>query len=440
MDGTGMNICLPEDFTERMRQQLGDELSAFLNALEEPPVRGIRMNPLKPSDAVQKYTQHERIPWTEDGFYLPEESEAGMSILHAAGAFYIQEPGAMLPAAVLNARPGEKVLDLCAAPGGKSTQIGCAMRGEGLLVCNEPVPRRAQILSGNIERMGLPNTVVTCATPDQLAEMWPEGFDAVLVDAPCSGEGMFRREPETRKEWSPEKAAGCAARQKEILEAAARLVRPGGRLVYSTCTYNPAENEENARWFTERFHQFTALPFSLYGIEAPDGIFTCYPHRLKGEGQFTAAFSRRGNTYADLPPDGSLQKPSKAETDALKAAFPGFPEPTHLFGKTMVSIAQLPDLKGIRTLRTGLHLGEVRGKVCIPDHASALCFFLPDLPALELSPEDAVRFMAGETITGNASGWILVRYHGLALGWGKGSGGTVKNHYPKGLRTLRSIP
>ena len=235
MDGTDMNGQLPEAFVGRMRQQLGDELSAFLHALEEPPVRGIRLNPLKTCEAALKYTDNGRIPWEGNGYYLPAESDAGASILHAAGAFYIQEPG-------------EKVLDLCAAPGGKSTQIGCAMRGEGLLVCNEPVPKRAQILSGNIERMGLPNTVVTSEWPDRLADRWQEGFDAVLVDAPCSGEGMFRRDPETRKEWTAERSEGCAVRQREILAAAVRLVRPGGRLVYSTCTYNPAENEENARW------------------------------------------------------------------------------------------------------------------------------------------------------------------------------------------------
>ena len=245
MDGAGMSILLPGAFVERMRKQLGNELSAFLHALDEPPVRGIRLNPFKMTETTCEYKKNGRIPWTENGYYLPQDSNAGSSIFHAAGAFYIQEPGAMLPAAVLNAKPGEKILDLCAAPGGKSTQIGCSMQGKGLLVCNEPVPKRALILSGNIERMGLPNTIVTCEWPDKLANQWPEGFDAVLADAPCSGEGMFRRDPETRNEWSEEKAAGCAARQREILSAAALLVRPGGRLVYSTCTYNPAENEEN---------------------------------------------------------------------------------------------------------------------------------------------------------------------------------------------------
>ena len=440
MDGTGMNTSFPEAFVNRMRFQLGNELSAFLHALEEPPVRGIRLNSLKLTAATSVYTKQQRIPWAENGYYLPAESDAGASILHAEGAFYIQEPGAMIPAAVLNALPGEKILDLCAAPGGKSTQIACAMRGCGLLVCNEPVPKRAQILSGNIERMGLPNTVVTCAMPDQLAESWPEGFDAVLVDAPCSGEGMFRRDPETRKEWTKEKASGCAERQREILAAAARLVRPGGRLIYSTCTYNPEENEVNAKWFTECFTDFQSFPFSLPGIEAPDGMYTCYPHVLAGEGQFVAAFRKDGKKASLLPEDRTLRRPTKAEEDTFRSSFPALPEATHVFGKTMISMKQLPELKGIKTLRAGLHLGEVRGKIAIPDHAAAMCFNVPDMQTEELSPDHAVKYMGGETIPGDAEGWTLLKYQGLVIGWGKGSEGVIKNHYPKGLRNQRLIP
>ena len=437
-----MNVNLPEAFVERMRHQLGNELSAFLSALEEPPVRGIRINPLKPAEAAGRYKENRRIPWAADGYFLPEDSDAGSTIVHAAGAFYIQEPGAMFPAAVLNASPGERILDLCAAPGGKSTQIGCAMKGSGLLVCNEPVPKRAQILSSNIERMGLPNTVVTCALPDRLAAQWPEGFDAVLADAPCSGEGMFRREPETRKEWTPERTAGCAERQREILAAAARLVRPGGRLVYSTCTYNPAENEENARWFTETFPEFNPEAFSLPGIDAPDGMFTCYPHRMQGEGQFAARFRRAGDGEAYLPADASLPKPDKADQAVFEAAFSGFPRATHLFGQTLAYLPELPELKGIRVLRAGLHLGVVRGNHAMPDHAAALWFEAPTLQiqTADLLPEEAVKYMAGETVPGDAAGWTLMRYQGLILGWGKGSGGILKNHYPKGLRGSYYLP
>ena len=441
MDGTNMNKMLPTAFVNRMRMQLGDELPAFLNAIEEVPVRGIRINSLKPNDAVfMYYSVADGIPWAQDAYYLPLESDAGATVLHASGAFYIQEPGAMIPAAVLDAKPGEYILDLCAAPGGKSTQIGCAMKGMGLLVCNEPVPKRAEILSGNIERMGLPNTVVTCELPGRLAEKWPEGFDAVLVDAPCSGEGMFRRDPDTRNEWSEEKAEGCAQRQREILKAAAGLVRKGGRLVYSTCTYNPEENERNASWFTETCKEFHREAFFLPGINAPDGMHTCYPHRLRGEGQFTALFRKSGNAEPFLPEDQSLPKPTGADIRTFSSAFPFFPEATHLFGKTLVSLPYLPDVKGIRTRRVGLHLGEVRGKTAVPDHAVSLCFHDFGTQTVDISAEEVKRYTAGETLSGGAEGWVIVRYRGMNTGWVKGSGGMIKNHYPKGLRSTHLVP
>ena len=441
MDGTIMSIPLPGPFVERMRQQLGDELPAFLRAVDEPALRGIRINPMKPTAAAMQHIDGAMaVPWSDNAYYLPAESNAGATIMHEAGAFYIQEPAAMLPAMLMNAGPGEKILDLCAAPGGKSTQIGCAMKGQGLLVCNEPIPKRAKVLSANIERIGIPNAVVTCAWPEKLAEQWPDGFDAVLVDAPCSGEGMFRRDPETRKEWTPEKAEGCFFRQREILAAAVRLVRPGGRLIYSTCTYNPAENEGNARWLTDSYPEFRSEPFALPGITAPEGMYTCYPHRLKCEGQFVAAFRKAGDQPAVVPEDQSVPKPARSDLKTLEQSFPAFPKATHLFGQTMVSVQELPDIRGIKVLRTGLHLGEIRGKVFVPDHAAALCFPMKGIKTFDLSPEEAVEYMAGGIVPGDAEGWTLLCYRGLAVGWGKGSEGIIKNHYPKGLRSRTFIP
>ena len=435
-----MNPKLPEAFVSRMERQLGNELPAFLHALEEPPVRGIRLNPLKETDGTEPYRHGKPIPWVSEAYELPLDSEAGSTVLHEAGAFYLQEPGAMMPAAVLNAQPGEKVIDLCAAPGGKSTLIGAVMRGEGLLVCNDPVPKRANILSGNVERIGLPNTVVTCALPGQLADQWPEGFDAVLADAPCSGEGMFRRVPESRTEWSMEKARGCAQRQREILNSAARLVRPGGRLVYSTCTYNPEENEENAEWFLSEHPDFEAEAFSLPGINAPAGFYTCYPHRLRTEGQFAALFRKKGNGEAVLPEDHSLPRPTDTEKTVMEKTFPAFPAATHRFGDTLVRLPQCPDLHQIRVMRVGLHLGGVRGKIALPDHAAAINSVPPESPVLEPDFKDVSRYLAGETLEADMDGWILIRYRGLILGWGKGSGGFIRNHYPKGLRGRHFLP
>ena len=427
---------LPEAFLNRISRQLGNELPAFLAAMKEPAARGIRYNPLKPDGRGVYPPPEERIPWEKNGWYLPENRIPGITIWHEAGAFYLQDPGAMIPVSVMDPRPGERILDLCAAPGGKSTQIGAAMNGKGLLVCNEPVPKRAQILSRNLERMGVRNAAAVCAQPDVLAERWPEGFDAVLADVPCSGEGMFRREAETRDEWSAEQAAGCALRQREILRAAAAMVRPGGRLVYSTCTFNPAENEENIAWFIRENPEWHTEAFHLPGIEGTDGAFTCWPHRTKGEGQFAALLRRNGNGAAVLRPDTSIAKAGKYEKEIIREILPGMPEPTHRIGNTLVHMEDCPDLKGIRVYRMGLHLAEIRGKHAVPEHAAAY-YAAGIMQKTELAPEDALRYMAGEQTEGKVNGWTVACFRDFPLGWGKGSGGVIKNHYPKGLWNSR---
>lgn len=430
--------ALPEAFTERMSRQLGNGLPDFLRAMEEEPVRGIRMNPWKPFDGAEVFMAAKRIPWAEDGYYLPGDSKAGATIFHEAGAFYLQEPAAMLPAAVLNPQPGEMILDLCASPGGKSTQIGLRMAGEGLLISNEPMPKRAAILSRNMERMGIPNSVVISAWPEQIPHSWDELFDGVVADVPCSGEGMFRREPETRDEWSPEKAAGCAKRQAEILEEAARLVRGGGRLVYSTCTYNPEENERNVIRFLEKHPEFEPESFSLPGAEGPDGMLLCLPHRMKGEGQFAALLRKKGSGG-----ERKLQMPfapaEKGEMKLLQETVPGIYEPNRKIGNTLIRIPPCPELKGIRVLRAGLQIAEIRGKNMIPDHGAALAFKECGAQCADADASDAQKYIAGGEFPGDTKGWVLLKYRGIAVGWGKGSGGTIKNHYPKGLRKDRIL-
>ena len=426
----------PEAFLSRMAGQLGNELPAFLRACEEPYQRGVRLNGLKAAQTLPEGLL-EPIPWAFNGYYLAMDSQAGAVPLHEAGAWYLQEPSAMLPAAVLNAKPGETVLDLCAAPGGKATQLGACLAGEGLLVCNEPVTKRAQVLSRNVERMGIANALVVSAMPEQLAARWPGGFDAVQVDAPCSGEGMFRRHPETRGEWSPEAAAGCAKRQADILDAAARLTRPGGRIVYSTCTLNPAENEETVDGFLRRHGEFALTPFALPGAEASEGMLTCYPHRMRGEGHFVALLHRAGSARAELPSDSSLPRPDKALLQGWRRfAGPNAPVPDHLLGETLVTLPTCPEVRGLRVLRCGLHLGNVRGKVCQPDHAWAVAAHGPDFPCVPLTEKQAVCYLRGEALPApeDLRGWMLVTLSGLRLGWVKASDGWMKNHYPKGLR------
>lgn len=439
---------LPQEFLAQMAAQLKGEMAAFLRTYDEPYQRGIRWNPFKRVEhAYWPEGVEERVPWEKEGAYLAQTSTAGAMILHDAGAWYLQEPCAMLPAAVLDARPGEYVLDLCAAPGGKSTQSGLRMAGQGVLVCNEPVWERAKILSQNIERMGIPNALVVSAYPDKLAQLWPEAFDAIQVDAPCSGEGMFRRHPETCAEWTPESPAGCAKRQGEILDRAAEMLRPGGRMVYSTCTMNQTENENVVEQFLSRHADFSLQPFSLPGADAPDGMLTCYPHRMKGEGHFVALLKKAGDAPANWveAPQKDAFTPSKEALQALSAFAPNQAANVMRLssakgGKARDEAATLsylphrPVCTGLQVARCGLQLGTVQKKLFLPDHAWALSHCPPDFPRIELTEQEALRYQAGEVIPAEGKGWVLPCYAGQVLGWGKVSDGMMKNHYPKGLR------
>ena len=439
---------LPEAFIARMRAQLGLHADAYFSALEAPYLRGLRLNPRKriPEEAVEGIGSP--VPWNaEYGRYLSAESAAGLDPLHEAGAYYIQEPSAMAPVALLEGKPGMRVLDLCAAPGGKTTQIADGLGGSGLLVCNEPVPNRARILSRNVERMGVANALVVSADPEKLAPLWPDAFDAILVDAPCSGEGMFRRHPETRAEWNAASPEGCAERQKRILACAVRMLRPGGVLVYSTCTLNEVENEGVIAWLLSAHADLQAMPFSLpigqgRMLEAPQGMAHLYPHELQGEGHFVARVRKTGDAAASLflPAGQRLAKPHKALLSAYEAfarPFGALPAANAQLGDALLSAPDLPPLDGVKVLRAGLQLGVLKGKVFAPDHALAMALNQPyPFPTLPLSREDSLAYQSGEALPcpEDLSGYVLPVYHGLALGFGKCSGGQMKNHYPKGLR------
>ncbi len=429
---------LPQAFIDRMAAQLGDELPAFLRTYDEPWHRGIRLNPYKAAEsAFLPEGLLAPVPWESTGYYLSMASKAGADILHEAGAWYLQEPSAMIPAAVLNARPGERILDLCAAPGGKTTQNALRMAGQGTIVCNEPIADRARVLSRNVERMGIPNAIVVSAWPEKLAAIWPEAFDAIQCDAPCSGEGMFRRHPESRAEWNAESPAGCARRQGDILDSAAIMLRPGGRLVYSTCTLNQIENEGVVEAFLRRHPDFDMEAFALPGLNAPDGMLTIYPHRVKGEGHFVALLRRRGDGIAQWKPAGPRENaPDKAALKALNDFLPG-QAANLLFGGELRYCPDMPDVskaRGVSVLRSGLHLGTVKGRVFIPDHAWAMCNVPPAVPRVHLTEEQARAYQNGQVIPAEGKGWVLACYGGIPLGWGKVSDGMMKNHYPKGLR------
>lgn len=355
----------------------------------------------------------------------------------------------MAPAALLDAQPGELVLDLCAAPGGKATQLAGAMAGEGLLVCNEIHPKRAQILSSNIERMGICNALVLNEHPARFAARFAGYFDKILVDAPCSGEGMFRKDPVAVQEWTPQSPAVCAARQLEILHSAAKMLRTGGRLVYSTCTFSPEENEGTVSAFLRAHPEF-----EIEKVDAPwfspgrcdwvtDGApevertFRLWPHRLHGEGHYAAVLRKTG---AQTPADVAVSRGEKevAELRAFRSdAGVEIPEGKLIFFGQSVYLAPqaLPDLTGLRVLRAGLQLGQIKKDRFEPAHAWAL-WLLDAGRTVELHETQAqtARYLAGETIAGDAKGWALVRVDGYSLGWVKGSAGQLKNHYPKALR------
>lgn len=433
-------LRFPDGWIEQLSPLLGTELPDFLHSYEEEPVRGVRMRPgygpLPEAEAP--------IPWAEDGWYLPASSLAGAAPAHEAGAYYLQEPSAMAAAAALRPAPGDKVLDLCAAPGGKSTQLAAFQQGVGLLVCNEPVPSRAQILSRNLERMGGAHGVAVSALPEELSPRWPAFFDKILVDAPCSGEGMFRRHPEARGEWAASAPAGCAQRQLHILRHAAKMLRPGGSLAYSTCTFNALENEGVVETFLKEHPAFALKPFSLPGLPPCGGMLRLWPHRVRGEGHFVALMENQGETLPapqkkikskeisfTLPP----KEAARAARAFLEEHMAQPVEANALFAGVLVHLPEgLPPLDGVRVLRPGLQLGTMRGKTFVPEHALALA--LPSQRPYPVSEQEARAYQSGQplTVPETLRGWLTPTLEGLQLGWGKASEGQMKNHYPKGLR------
>ena len=435
-----------------------EEYAAFLKSYEGEIHRGLRVNTGKIS--VEDFLDIapfslRPIPWVKEGFYYEETQRPGRHPYHEAGLYYIQEPSAMAVAVLADPQPGERVLDLCGAPGGKTTQLAGLMKGKGLLVANEIHPARAKILAQNVERMGIPHALVTNESPQTLAGRFPAFFDRVVVDAPCSGEGMFRKEEQALLQWSPENVSLCAKRQDEILEAAAAMVRPGGRLVYSTCTFAPEEDEGSVSRFLKSHGEFHVEKIQAYegfshgrpewvnGPREAEDTYRVWPHLLEGEGHYMAVLGRDGD---DLGPEKdapglSGKRPSfpreykDFEKENLACRIQGFPV---MFGEQLYAMPEMTDLKGLRTLRAGLHLGTLRKDRFEPSHALALALKAGDALrtySLAADEEQVRAYLRGETLPAQGEkGWCLVLVDGYSLGWGKISNGVLKNHYPKGLR------
>lgn len=443
---------LPEAFLKRMECSLGTEYGDFLESYEKNRYQGLRVNELKISrEEFLKLPGFslEQVPWCPNGFYYREEERPGRHIWHEAGMYYIQEPSAMSAAELLQAAPGERVLDLCAAPGGKSSQLASAMKGEGLLVVNEIHPARARILSQNMERMGVRNVLVLNETPARLAEHFSGFFDRILCDAPCSGEGMFRKDEEAVSQWSPEHVGMCADRQFSILKEAERMLKPGGRLVYSTCTFAEEENEGVIARFLE------SCPWMEMdrSVDCPDftpgklpGTWRLWPHHLHGEGHGVAVLKKAGDCAENVDRRPAGEKSISWEDKKKLKEFHAWEEETLaeplkgeyiFFGEQLYRIPEsCPLLKGLKVLRPGLQMGEQKGKLFKPAHALAMALKPEEVrQAVSGSHEDIYRYLHGETLEcGKEKGWVLVCVDGVSTGWGKASSQTVKNHYPKGLR------
>jgi NOL1/NOP2/fmu family ribosome biogenesis protein len=343
----------------------------------------------------------------------------------------------MSAVALLEPQPGEKICDLCAAPGGKTTQIAGRLMGEGFLLCNEINPKRAKILSRNIERMGVGNALVTNEHPQRLAEKYAGYFDRVLIDAPCSGEGMFRKEEAAVTDWSQETVEMCARRQAEILHSGAALVRPGGRLVYSTCTFAPEENEQAIESFLQAHPEFF-----LENVEAPwfskvgTGMFRLWPHKLLGEGHFAAVLRKADAEETEIPLATGEKLPKLWLEFARELGIQLPAGKAIMFGQSLYwAPEEMPEIRGVKVLRPGLELGEVKKDRFEPAHALAL--WLKAAKTVQDYPADSPQiqaYMHGEVVSSQQRGWCLVTADGYSLGWGKGDGRVLKNHYPKGLR------
>lgn len=454
---------LPQEFKHRMENMLGEEYPYFLESYDREKYQSLRLNPLKTDRGTfLEKTSFDltKVPWSEYGYYYGKEAQPGKHPYHEAGVYYIQEPSAMAPAEYLEAQPGERILDLCAAPGGKSTQIAGKMKGEGILICNEIHPARAKILSENIERLGICNAIVTNETPRKLADMFVEYFDRIMVDAPCSGEGMFRKNEAACEEWSLENVELCATRQAEILDCAASMLKPGGRIVYSTCTFAPEENEGSISRFIERHPDFSIVKAEKFegmssgnpkwtkdAAEHIEDTIRLFPHKIKGEGHYVAVLQKSGECGINYEgyvrggeEKGIKEKECREYLEFCRETLKSNPMGIYLkFGEQLyLAPEHTPMLKGLKVLRPGLHLGTMKKNRFEPSHALALA--LDEEKAchvLRLSAEEREIFayLNGQTLSSEGEkGWYLITVDGYSIGWGKLAGNIMKNHYPKGLR------
>ena len=449
---------LPEKFEDRMKKMLKDEYDDFIKSMDETPIfTGIRINTSKvgAKDAVIKeFGELQNVSWCSEGFYADKSKISGNHPYHLAGLFYFQEPSAMSTVSALNIESDDYVLDLCAAPGGKATQAGAFIGKNGLLVANEIVKNRANILSDNIDRFGLTNAVVTNETPQKLAEKYVHFFDKIIVDAPCSGEGMFRKEPQAVDEWSVEHTVSCGVRQKHILDCAMKMLKGGGYIVYSTCTFAPEENEQVCAYMIENYNVELVEPNNLDMLSKGRGEWSnsdydmsktrrIFPHKNNGEGHFVALFHSLDNYESEVnkPKKTSMTDAEKVyrqfEKEFLNTELDG---EFCLFGEQLYLKPKCIDVDKIKVVRNGLNLGIYRKNRFEPSYALCLALKKEDFKNtvdFECDSEELKKYLMGNTVECDKKGWCAVTVNGYPIGWGKASNGILKNHFPKYLRLKR---
>ncbi len=441
---------LSEVFIDRMKKLLGEEgLKRYLKELEKDSPRAFRVNPLKKKGDVSSLFSFPISPieYANDSYYFSYD-KIGAHPLHHAGLIYVQEPSAMIPVASLDIKKNWKIFDTCSAPGGKSLQAASFLGDDGFIISNEINTPRARIMSGNFERMGMKNYAVTSAEVGAVAQLFPYYFDLVIVDAPCSGEGMFRKEEVAVKDWSIDNVKMCAERQRGILQSASRALRGGGYLIYSTCTFAPEENEEQVNAFLADNDDFELVypserivPYTVSGI-GNDAYRRFYPHNAKGEGQFCAVLKRRGDEYEECDVKSALKPLDKDEMkcvcefldDTLSEYNPDY---VRKFKDAVVYINPEIPVPDRLSYSCGVTLGEVRRGYFQPHHHlfSALGELFKRKIDLALDDTRLDAYLKGESFEAECeNGWTVVRAEGIALGGGKAVNSTIKNHYPKGLR------
>ena len=457
-------IKLPKDYEEEMRGLLGQEFEAYLKTYEQPLRQGMRVNTYKlTKEKWESMTPFgkEQVPWIENGYYIDRESSQPPSRhpYYFAGLYYLQEPSAMTPAMLLPVEPGDRVLDLCGAPGGKSTELGIKLAGKGVLISNDISNSRAKALLKNLELWGISNICVTSETPDKLADVFGPWFDKILIDAPCSGEGMFRKDDDMVKSYEERGPEYYSEIQKEITDQAVRMLAPGGLLLYSTCTFSRCEDEEIICHILENHQEMELIRLPLFegasGGTGLDGCIRLFPHKIKGEGHFISLLRKNGGG-AERTAAGSRER-SRTEPQGKKG--PALPTELTDFlalmnrefddSRIMIkndSVYYLPEnfvpAKELRYLRTGLLLGELKNKRFEPGQALAMTLHAEEFrQTISWKKEDdrVIRYLKGETISltpeeGPVKGWCLVCVDGYPLGFAKGTGMALKNKYYPGWR------